>query len=128
LDSAVAENFPVAAAAEVERLQLSGPLFNNFDWGGYLEWRLPLLPAAIDGRTNLHGDDRIARFEQIWNATPGCVDDPDLSAAATVIAPATIPLVSVLKLDPRFDKVYEDKIAVVFARRQPQAAQPEKQR
>src|SRR5262249_32766369 len=92
-------------------------IYNTFDWGGYLAWRLPQLPPAIDGRTNLHGDERIGRFELTWNANPGWNQDPELIAANTVIAPAQIPLVSVLKLDPNFNLIYSDDVAAVFARR-----------
>src|SRR5207249_3388026 len=58
LEQRVAETFPEQAAAVVENRHYSGPLYNHFNWGGYLIWRLPNLPVAIDGRTNIHGVER----------------------------------------------------------------------
>ena len=57
-------------AAFVAERGYSGPLFNDFNWGGYLIWALPQLPVAIDGRTNLHGDERIQRFGSTWAGSP----------------------------------------------------------
>ena len=51
--------FPARACDEVQRRGYSGRLYNHFNWGGYLIWRLPQLPVSIDGRTNLHGEERI---------------------------------------------------------------------
>src|SRR5262249_45941179 len=49
--------FPAKACEEVVRHRYRGPLYNSFDWGGYLIWRLPHLRVSIDGRTNLHGEE-----------------------------------------------------------------------
>jgi hypothetical protein len=110
----VAGVFPEQAAALVAQRGYAGPLYNDFNWGGYLIWRLPHLPAAIDGRTNLHGDERIVRFGAIWAGAPGWQDDPDLAAAGVVIAPADTPLASLLVSDPRYRLVHEDPLAKVF--------------
>ena len=48
----VAKTFPVQAAEFVADKGYAGPLYNDFNWGGYLIWALPHLPVAIDGRTN----------------------------------------------------------------------------
>jgi hypothetical protein len=115
----VAEVFPVEAAAVVAARGYAGPLYNDFNWGGFLIWSLPQLPVVLDGRTNLHGDERILRIGNTWAAGPGWRDDPDLATAGVVIADAQSPLGCVLVLDDRFQVVYEDRIARVFVRRQP---------
>lgn len=124
INAIVGTKYPVAAVQEIERRQSPGPMFNTCDWGGYLEWRLPQLPASIDGRTNLHGDMRIARSELTWAATPGWDHDPELRAANLVIGPAEAALMSVLKLHPDFEMIYEDKVAMVFVRRNPSVHKP----
>jgi hypothetical protein len=117
LGAKVASVFPAEAVEHVKRRGYAGPLYNDFNWGGYLIWALPDLPVAIDGRTNLHGDARMARFGQTWSGLPGWQDDPDLSAAGVVIAPADSPLVSLLALDKRFRLAHRDPVACVFVRR-----------
>jgi hypothetical protein len=109
----------VKAAAFIEERGYPGPLYNPIDWGGYLIWRLPGLPAAIDGRTNLHGDRRIKRFADTWDGQPGWEDDPDLAAARLIILQPRAPLAALLRLDPRYTVVHEDPVAVVFVRADP---------
>jgi hypothetical protein len=117
----VAKTFPAKAAEHVAEKGYAGPLYNDFNWGGYLIWALPQLPVAIDGRTNLHGDERIEHVGDVWAAIPTAADDPELFDAGVIIAPATSPRVSLLLRDPRFkarfDEVYSDDLARVFVRK-----------
>jgi hypothetical protein len=116
----VAKKFPAQAADYVAENKLSGPLYNDFNWGGYLIWALPQLPVAIDGRTNLHGDERIEHFGDVWAGLPDAVDDAELLAAGVVIAPKNSPRATLLLRDTaRFEEVYKDDLARVFVRKQP---------
>jgi hypothetical protein len=119
LESAVAENYPAAAAAVVEERSYPGPLYNHYNWGGYLIWRLPNLPVTIDGRTDVHGDEHIKRSLETWGGKNGWAQDPELVAARLVIVDVDGALASLLRLDLRFELVYEDKVAAVFIARQP---------
>jgi len=49
LEIQTAGTFPEAAVRFVEQHRLGGPLFNDLSWGGFLLWRLPQLPVALDG-------------------------------------------------------------------------------
>jgi hypothetical protein len=117
LQGGVAEKYPVAAANVVDERGYSGPLYNHSDWGGYLIWRLRRLPVSMDGRTNLHGDERTRRSIETWNGARHWAEDPELAAARLVIADASAPLCSLLRLDHRFELVYEDQVAAVFTAR-----------
>jgi hypothetical protein len=117
LEKAVAEKFPARAAEVVRERGYAGPVYNHFNWGGYLIWALPELPAGLDGRTNLHGDERIVRIERTWAGRKGWEDDPDLAEANVVIADTTAALTGLLRRDDRFETVYENAVAVVFVRR-----------
>jgi hypothetical protein len=110
--------FPARACEEIIRRGYSGPLYNGFDWGGYLIWRLPHLPVCIDGRTNLHGEERLRRSFRTWSGMKGWDRDPELSAAGLVVGGASTPLASLLRQDQQFELVYEDGLAVVFVRRE----------
>jgi hypothetical protein len=117
LRQTVAGVFPARAAAAVIEKGYEGPLFNDFNWGGYLIWSLPHLPVALDGRTNLHGDERILRAGNTWAGGPGWRDDPDLAGAGVVVADAGAPLAGLLAQDPRFELAHDDGVARVFVRR-----------
>jgi hypothetical protein len=123
------ETYPVEATEFVKEHRPPGPLFNNFDWGGYLIWALPEYPVSIDGRTNLYGEQRLQRSFKTWNAE-GWEDDPDLQKAGVIIAPNNLghaenkdepgpALTEVLRRHPEQWRIaHEDKTAVVFVRPQ----------
>ncbi len=114
LERTVAEVFPAEAVTVVRERGYSGPLFNDFDWGGYLIWSLPSHPVIVDGRTNLHGDERLSRLGATWAGAPDWRDDPDLAAARVIIANASTPLAELLEADPGFERVHVDALAKVF--------------
>lgn len=111
-----AESYPVAAVDHICKNMLSGPMFNDFDWGGYLIWALPELPVSIDGRTNLYGEQRLKRSMNTW-AGVDWENDPQLMTANVIIAPKKkgYPLVELLRERPdRWKIEYEDSTAVLF--------------
>jgi len=127
LEQAVEDKYPVQAADFVARQTYRGPLYNSFDWGGYLIWRLPSLPVAIDGRTNLHGVERIQRSYETWSGQSGWDRDPELKAARVVIGRVTSPLALLLGRESRFELVYKDRLAAVFIARPPSLPGPQTQ-
>jgi hypothetical protein len=117
LQKIIGKSYPSAAAAFVEERQLSGPLYNHFNWGGYLIWRLPSLPVSMDGRSNIHYPDRVRQNFDVWYGKPGWSLDQELLASNLVIANRDFALTQLLRLDPQFEIVFEDEIAVVFVRK-----------
>ncbi len=116
LDRAITGRFPVNAANFVLQNRIPGPLFNNFDWGGFLTWYLPPYPVVIDGRTDLYGEELDQKLLTTLNGEPSYKTDPYLNDAGVVLIRRRDGLSSTLALDPRFRKVYEDQMAVVFVR------------
>src|SRR5204863_910025 len=94
--------YPVAAIQFIEQRGYAGPLYNHFNWGGYLIWKLPRLKVSMDGRTNLYGEERLTRAAATWNGRANWSADPDLAAARLVIAQVDKPLTSLLMRDDRF--------------------------
>lgn len=114
LRATVKNAYPVDAVSFVSQARLPGPLYNPFNWGGYLIWALPELPVAMDGRTNLHGEARIRRSVSTWEGKTGWQNDPELIRARLVIAPTAYHLTKLLQSDRRFRLVYQDRTALVF--------------
>jgi hypothetical protein len=117
LQKVIARDYPVDAAHFVEEYAFPGPLYNHFDWGGYLIWRLPGLPVSIDGRGNVHDPTHIRHSAEVWSGKQNWASDAELAAARLVIAKKDFPLTQLLRLDSRFEIVYEDGVAVVFVAR-----------
>lgn len=116
LEEALRENYPVTAIYVADLKGLPGPLYNDYDWGGFLIWNLPRLPVSMDGRANLHGDERIERSSRTWNGKSDWMDDPDLKQASLVIGNRDKPLSSLLRQDNKYKVVYEDNTAILFQR------------
>lgn len=116
LEEATKRAYPVDASMFIADHNLPEPLFNTYDWGGFLMWKLPAMLVSIDGRGNLYGNEGVARFIDTVNGTKNWRNDPKLQNARTVLLPPGVPLSSLLRLDPAFKVEYEDNVAVVFVR------------
>jgi len=116
LDRAISGQFPVNAVNFLRQNPAPGPLYNNFNWGGFLTWYMPNYPVAIDGRTDLYGDDLDKLFATSENAEESYKTNPYLDEAGVVLLNSELPLAKVLTIDPRFKLVYKDQIATVYVR------------
>ena len=115
LQSRLEQQMPVRAVDYVRRQGYPGPVFNDFNWGGFLIWNLRM-PVTIDGRQNVYGDQRMDRSVATWSGQPDWATDPDLASSGLVIGPVHTPLTQLLRHDSHYQLVYEDKIADVFTR------------
>ena len=112
----VASTMPVKAVEYIRAQGYPGPLYNTFDWGGYLIWALRM-PVSVDGRAAFYGDPALDRSVATWSGQPDWASDPQLKAAGIVIGPVNMPLVQFLRTNPHFQLAYEDKVAAVFVAR-----------
>ena len=117
LDAKISSIFPVNAVNYLRKHPQPGPMYNAFDWGGFLIWYMPDYPVAIDGRTDLYGDELGGRFFATGNGHESYVNDPYLNESGVILLETDMPLAAVLNGDQRFQKIYEDQLAVVFVPR-----------
>ena len=118
LESQVARKFPVQAVAFLKQGSYDGPMYNTYDWGGYLIAHYAEQPVCIDGRTLIHGAARIVHSVRMERGEEGWQSDAELAAARLLILPRKAALALLERSDPRFRVVYEDGTAVIFVRRQ----------
>lgn len=116
LDRAISGFLPVNAVNYLRKHPAPGPVYNTLDWGGFLIWYMPDRPVAIDGRTDLYGDELDELFFSTANGAASYADDAYLNQAGVVILQKSNNLVSLLESDPRFQLVYQDALAAVFTR------------
>jgi hypothetical protein len=125
LEALLAKKMPVQAVEVMQARHYTGPLFNTYDWGGYLIWKLRE-PVSMDGRAALYGDARIDRSLKTWNGGPDWAEDPDLKSAAVILAPHAAALTQLLQTDRRFAVAYQDDVATVFIVRKGQSARSDR--
>ena len=115
-----AEVFPGETVAWLKENHLPGPMFNDFDWGGYLVWALREYPVGIDGRTNLFGEVRLRASFRTWTGAEGWENNAELKRSGFVLAPAgTLEkpcglTARLLEHPERWHVVHRDPVAIVF--------------
>jgi len=113
LRAKLGQSLPVQAVDAIKDHGWTGPIYNDYGWGGYLIWSLQQ-PVSIYGRNTVYGVQKVLRSEATWNGYPGWDSDPDLLRANLIVAKRETQLVQLLRLQPCLQAAYEDQIAVVF--------------
>jgi hypothetical protein len=109
---------PATALAAVQAEHVTGPVLNDYGFGGYLIFAG--VPPFIDGRAELYGDAFIKRHVEAMLLTgdglPHILDQYGI--AWTLIAPER-PAVMLLDHLPGWRRLYADDVAVVHVRTDP---------
>ncbi len=122
-ERAMSSLVPIGAADYLAQAQPPGPLFNAYNWGGYLSWRLyPTYRVFVDGRTDLYDDAFLGEYLVAELGQPGAEHVLDKYGINLVLVEATSPLAERLTSSPMWSESYSDSASVVFQRRQPVGA------
>jgi len=113
-----AASFPAAAVSFLREHHPPGPLlFNDYNWGGYLIWKLyPAERVFIDGRADLYGDEFMDQYSATYNLTGDWQEPLNRWQIATVIVPSQCALATILPATGSWKPVFHDPQAVVLAR------------
>ncbi|MCI0393940.1 MAG: hypothetical protein L0332_09975 [Chloroflexi bacterium] len=116
-EAAQAESLPVAAVAYLRQVNPPGPLFNSYNWGGYVIWALPQYPVYVDGRTDLYGDDFLRDdYLAVILGQDGWQETLDEYGVNLLLIEPETPLARLAAGEPGWRPVYEDEMAVVIVR------------
>jgi hypothetical protein len=112
------EGLPAKAVQFIQENKPAGPLFNSYNWGGYLIYKLwPAYPVYIDGRTDLYDDAFIRRYLNVVSGGEGWRQTLDEDGINLVLIESGSTLAKFLKSDPAWDILYQDGMAIVFVRK-----------
>jgi hypothetical protein len=78
--------FPAAVVRTARNAHLSGRLFHEFTWGGYLLWAWPEQRVFIDGGTDFYGSALLKDYLDIKQLAPGWRDRLDYWRIDLVLA------------------------------------------
>jgi len=113
-----AQHFPAAAVSYMARERPRGPIFNDYNWGGYLIGKLyPEYRVFIDGRTDVYGDSFMDDFYATYHLTDGWKRPIQRWQIRTVVLPPDAPLITALRSQPGWKQIYADSQAVIFIRK-----------
>ncbi len=116
LQRQIDREYPRAALDFMRRDHLNGQIFNQTEWGGYMEWTTPEFKPFIDGRTDIFVykgvfDDYL---NALWIRQPANVFDK--YRIDYVLLQPEQPLVHLLERSPGWRLIYSDQVAVLFER------------
>ena len=108
---------PIDAVNWIAANRLDGAMFNSYNWGGYLLWRLwPDYAVYVDGRADVFGDDFLREYRGVMAALPGFDATLDRANVEWVVIETESLLADALSREPGWREVYRDAQAVVFVR------------
>jgi hypothetical protein len=109
---------PYEAVAFLQETRPAGPMFNSYNWGGYLIFKLwPDYAVYIDGRTDLYDDAFIRRYLKVMVADEGWEQILKDDGINLVFVETGSVLAKFLRRDPDWSEIYQDDMAVIFSRR-----------
>jgi hypothetical protein len=112
----ITRKVPVRATAWIGENKPSGPIFNSYNWGGYLTWQLRDYPVFIDGRADLYGNKIIQEWLEISGGTEKGLALLDSHQINLIYLEPYHALLK--KLDPHeWEKVYGDSQIVIYQRK-----------
>ncbi len=123
--------FPEGAAAFIERENIPGRVFNNYNEGGYVAWRLgPERLNFVDGRGGPFGPELLERSVSLMGSLPDSSEwqsEADRYGINAIIVPLGrydalqfFPFLRQFCSNEMWSPVYLDEVSAVFVRRTPQ--------
>ena len=105
--------FPIAAAQWLKENPQKGNMFNEFNWGGYLLYRLwPHHLVFMDSQTDFYGESLTRDYSQIINARNGWEARMEEYKIDWVVITNDSPLATALD----WDVLYQDETATILRR------------
>jgi len=109
------DQFPVAAAAQVERLPETARLFAPDKFGGYLIYRFDgKRKVFFDGRSDLYGSEFLKSYGRMVQARPGWRAQWDAFHFTHALLPNDYSLVPALE-QSGWKQLYRDDVATLLA-------------
>ena len=113
---AQAKYLPVAAVEYLNEEEPPGPMFNSYNWGGYLLFAAPDYPVFVDGRTDLYGDDLLLEYLDTAHGEPGWRDTLATYDINLVVVETGSGLELNLRDEPGWETLYTDDMATILGR------------
>ena len=116
LQQQVSGEYPTAALVFMQRQHITGRIFNQYGWGGYMEWYAPELKPFIDGRADIfvyngtfYDSLKITSLKESFAIL-------DKYKIEYVLLKPNQPLAYLLYHSSAWRLIYEDKVAKLYQR------------
>ncbi len=110
--------FPVQGVDWVENHPIQGRMFNDFNWGGYLLYRLwPTERVFIDSQSDFYGGPLTLISEDIVNGNVNWENELSQYQVNWMIIPESSALAKAARGSVTWTTVYEDRVALILVRK-----------
>ncbi len=110
--------FPIAAVDWLDTHPPQGNMFNDFNWGGYLLFRLwPEQRVFIDSQSDFYGEQFIRQYVAILGGEGDWEAELSRYRVNWIIVPTGAGLAEQARLSPNWRVEYEDEVSVVLVRK-----------
>jgi len=114
---------PVSAVKFLEANGLGGRVLTEYDWGGFVRWKLPMATIFVDGRSDtVYPLAVVEDWARFVNAGDGWRDVIVRYSPQVVLLRPDQPVVALLAQDPEWVAAYGDPFASLFVRVAPERA------
>jgi hypothetical protein len=112
-----AVTFPKNAVDWIIENKPKGNIFNSYNWGGYIIWRLyPQYLVFIDGRADLYGQEFVSNYTGIYFAKPGWEEKLNQANIRIVFLESDSMLADALRQSSTWKEQFKDDSSVIFLR------------
>jgi hypothetical protein len=109
--------YPVRAARFIAESGIHDHLFTSDSWGAYLIYRLyPETKVYFDDRHDFYGEAFVKQYAATVSAARLWQQPLDRRQVQWVLMPVDAPLSSLLRASSAWRAVYDDGVAILFAR------------
>ena len=116
LNQEMAQLFPVGATNYLQNYPQKGNIFNQYEWGGFIEWNMPTINSFIDSRTDIFEYNGILKDYVAISTFHDTQELLDKYKISYVLYPAQTPLSYFLSNNSGWECIYQDNQAVIYRR------------
>ena len=116
LGAHVNQLFPIGALNYLRTYPQTGNLFNQYEWGGFLEWNLPQVQTFIDSRTDIFEYKGVLKDYFAISTFDESQELLNKYRIDYILYPAHTPLAYFLANSARWECIYQDDQAVIYRR------------
>jgi hypothetical protein len=109
------QEFPARAVDFLNAHPVNGQIFNDYDWGGYLIWKLhPPMQVFIDGRADIYGEQLFHDYADTYQLKDTWQQTLEWWQVKTVFVPSDSALASGLRANRAWNIAYRDSQATIL--------------
>lgn len=113
--------YPYGVVEYIKKNEVPEAILNDYNWGGYLIWKLPERKWFIDGRMDnffKEGKPFAEIHRDMVVLAPGWEEELENFETEAVLLSVRWPLAQVLKFAPGWEVAYEDENAILHVKRE----------